>query len=121
MMEKTIHKTELMVETISVLPRTLEIKEEKMKVGDVNSQMYVVYGHDPATRKVWCATFIDEQEAEAWVHGSKTFGRPVLGAVMAGQENKLAIDTSKAEKGAEMSDDAMAIGNDDTGPAGQPS
>ena len=118
-MEKTVYKKELMVETISVLPRTLVISEEKMKVGDVNSQMYVVYGHDPATRKVWCATFIDEQEAEAWVHGSKTFGRPVLGAVMAGQESKLATD--KAEKGAEMSDDAVAVGNEDTGPAGKPS
>jgi hypothetical protein len=106
-MEKTVYKKELMIETISVLPRTLEIKEEKMKVGDVNSQMYVVYGHDPATRRVWCATFIDEQEAEAWIHGSKTFGRPVLGAVMAGQEDKLAKGAVTAEKGAEISDDAM--------------
>jgi|SRR5580700_6256596 hypothetical protein len=102
--EKTVWKQELMVETISILPRTLEIKEEQMKVGDVNSQMYVVYGHDPATRRVWCATFIDEQEAEAWVHGSKTFGRPVLGAVMAGQEHK--IEGEKAQQGAEMSDTA---------------
>lgn len=118
-MEKTTYKAELMVETISVLPRTLEIKQEAMKVGTVNAFMFVVYGHDPATRKVWCATFIDEQEAEAWVHGSKTFGRPVLGAVMAGQENKLADAT--AQKGAEMSDDAVAVGNEDQGPAGKPS
>jgi len=105
-MEKTVYKTELMVETISVLPRTLEIKQEAMKVGTVNAFMFVVYGYDPATRKVWCATFIDEQEAEAWVHGSRTFGRPVLGAVMAGQEEKLA--TERAEVVAEASDDATA-------------
>ena len=110
-MEKTVYETKLMVETISVLPRTLEIKEEKMKVGDVNAQMYVVYGHDPATRKVWCATFIDEQEAESWVHASRTFGRPVLGAVMAGQENKLATD--EAQKGGEMSDTAVAAPADE--------
>ena len=105
-MEKTVYETKLMVETISVLPRTLEVKQEMMKVGNVNAQMYVVYGYDPATRKIWCATFIDEQEAEAWVHGSKTFGRPVLGAVLAGQENK--IEGDKAQQGAEMSDGAIA-------------
>ena len=46
--EKTVWKNELMVETISVLPRTLEIVREAMKVGDVNAYMFVVYGHDPA-------------------------------------------------------------------------
>jgi hypothetical protein len=104
-MDKTEYKKELVVETISVLPRTLEIKREAMKVGDVNAYMFVVYGYDPAPRKVWVATFIDEQEAEAWVHGSKTFGRPVLGAVLGGQEAKLA--EAKAEVGAEMSDAAI--------------
>jgi hypothetical protein len=118
-MEKTTFKSELMVETISVLPRTLEIKQEAMKVGTVNAFMFVVYGYDPATRKIWCATFIDEQEAEGWVQASKVFGRSVLGAVMAGQENKLA--TTEAQKGAEMSDDAMAVGNEDQGPAGKSS
>lgn len=121
-MEKTTYKAQLMVETISVLPRTLIIEKQTMKQGvgehAANADMYVVYGHDPATRKIWCATFIDEQEAEAWVHGSKTFGRPVLGAVIAGQEQKL-ID-AKAQKGGEMSDGAMAVGNEDSGPAGKP-
>lgn len=106
-MEKTVYKTELAVETITVLPRTLEIKQEGMKVGTVNAYMFVVYGKDAADRKVWCATFIDEQEAEAWVHGSKTFGRPVRGAVMAGQE-------VKSEKGAEMSDTAVAMPVDES-------
>jgi hypothetical protein len=104
--EKTVWKKELMVETISVLPRTIEIKREAMKVGDVNAYMFVVYGYDPVPRKVWLATFIDEQEAEAWIHGSKTFGRPVLGAVMAGQGEMV--------KGGEMSDDAVAAPADET-------
>lgn len=118
--DKTVWKAVAMVETISVLPRTLEIATEKMKVGEVNAEMFVVYGRDPAQRKIWCATFIDEQEAEAWVHGSKTFGRPVLGAVLAGQEGALVTD--KAEKGAEMTDDATAVatGDEGSGPAGKP-
>lgn len=110
--EKTVWKTELMVETISVLPRTLEVVREQMKVGAVNAYMFVVYGRDPADRKVWCATFIDEQESEAWTHGSRTFGRPVLGAVMAGQGD--AVVGGEAQKGAEISDDAVAVGNDDS-------
>jgi hypothetical protein len=116
MMEKTKYEKRLMVETISVLPRTLVIDKQTMRHGDgdtaANSDMYVVYGHDPATRKVWCATFIDEQEAEAWVQGSKTFGRPVLGAVLAGQEQKLV--TTEAEKGGEMSDSAVEAPSDST-------
>jgi hypothetical protein len=111
-MDKTEWKKELMVETISVLPRTLEIKEEAMKVGTVNAFMFVVYGKDPADRKVWCATFIDTQEAEAWVHGSKTFGRPVLGAVMAGQGD--AVVGGEAQKGAAMSDGAVASNDEPT-------
>ena len=114
--EKTVWKKELMVETISVLPRTIEIKREAMKVGDVNAYMFVVYGYDPVPRKVWLATFIDEQEAEAWIHGSKTFGRPVLGAVMAGQGD--AVIGGEAQKGGEMSDDAVAVGDEGSGPAG---
>jgi len=114
-MEKTVYKAVAMVETISVLPRTLEIATEKMKVGEVNAEMFVVYGKDPADRKIWCATFIDEQEAEAWVHGSKTFGRPVLGAVLAGQERK--IEGEKAQTGGEMSDAAIeAPGSESTKP-----
>lgn len=105
-MEKTVYKTVAQVETITVLPRTLEIKPEQMKLPGADATMFVVYGKDVADRKVWCATFIDEDEAGAWVHGSKTFGRPVRGAVMARQ--------AELVKGAEMSDDAtsVAVGSD---------
>lgn len=98
-MEKTEYKFVKQIEYIAVLPRTIEIKAETMRLGaDVESTMFVVYGRDPADRKVWLATFIDEDEASAWVHGSKVFGRPVKGAVLAGQGNLV--------QGGEMSDDA---------------
>ena len=113
-MEKTAYTTIKSVETVSVLPRTLIITPERMPIKDASATMFVIYGLDAAQRKVWCATFIDEQEAEAWVYGSKILGRPILGAVMAGQD-------VVTEKGKEMSDDAMAIGNEDSGPAGKPS
>ena len=72
------------------------------------------------SRKVWRATFIDEQESEAWIHGAETFGRPVLGAVMAGQGD--AVIGGEAQKGGEMTDDAVAVGNDDSSEqAGKPS
>lgn len=111
-MDKTEFKAIKTVETIAVLPRTLTIKPETMKMGpDVDSTMFVVYGSDAADRRVWIATFIDQQEAEAWVHGSKVFGRPVTGAVLAGQGNL--VQGGEAEKGGEMSNTAMeAPGNE---------
>lgn len=106
-MEKTEYVSVKQVETIAVLPRTLVIKPEHMKLGaDVDATMFVVYGADAADRKIWLATFIDEQEAEAWVHGSKVFGRPVTGAVLAGQGNVV--------QGGEMSDEATAAADEST-------
>jgi hypothetical protein len=105
--DKTIYHVEARVETIAVLPRTLTIKPETMKLGaGIDSTMYVVYGQDAADRRVWLATFIDEQEAESWVMASKTFGRPVTGAVLAGQGNLV--------KGAEMSDDVTEAPSTET-------
>lgn len=74
------------VETKSVLPRTLEVVGESMKMANADATMYVVYGRDEHDRKVWAATFFDSDEAMAWVHASRTFGRSVTGAVLAGQE-----------------------------------
>jgi hypothetical protein len=48
--------------------------------------MYAVYGRDDSERRVWCATFVDSDEAMAWVQASKVFGRAVRGAVIAQQE-----------------------------------
>lgn len=104
--DKTVFVSVKQVEMISVLPRTLTIKPETMKLGpDVDSTMFVIYGLDVADRKVWVATFIDEQEAEAWVHGSKVFGRPVTGAVLAGQGDLI--------QGGEMSDEATTVESGD--------
>jgi hypothetical protein len=115
-MDKTVFKKETQVETISVLPRTLEVTPEPQKMGPAVLMLHPVYGKDPSDRKVWVATFVDPQEAEVFVMSSKTFGRPVLGAVMAGQGD--AVVGGEAQKGAEMSDDAVAVGNEDTGPVG---
>lgn len=112
-MEKTEYKLIAQVETISILPRTLEIVPESMKVPGADATIYPVCGKDINDRRVWCATFVDQDEAAVWIQCSKTFGRPVVGAVMAGQQ--------KAETGGELSDDAMAIGNESSGPAGKPS
>lgn len=107
--EKTVFTAVKQVEMIAVLPRTMEIKPETMRLGpDVDSTMFVVYGRDAADRKVWLATFMDTQEAEAWVHGSKVFGRPVTGAVLAGQGNLI-------QSGGEMSDDATVVESGDSG------
>jgi hypothetical protein len=113
-MEKTTYQTVRQVETISVLPRTIEIVPEQMKLPEgIGATMHVVYGYDPAQRKVWLATFIDDEEAQAWVQGSKTFGRPVRGAVVAGQDK-----VTEATTVAEASDGSLAVGNEDTGPVG---
>jgi hypothetical protein len=114
------------VEDISVLPRTLEIIAKDMNVRGADATMYEIYGKDLNERKVWCATFADGDEAVVWIQSCKMFGRPVTGYVMAGEvkkepEGPKLVDTGgvelKAVKGAEMSDDAMAVGVDvDTKP-----
>jgi hypothetical protein len=93
------------VETISVLPRTMVIKPEQMKVQGADSTMHVVYGEDINDRKVWLATFIDQEEAMGWVQASKMFGRPVTGAVLAGEVKK-EPSLVVVEKGGRMSDEA---------------
>ena len=117
------------VEDISVLPRTLEIVARDMQVRGADATMFEIYGKDLNDRKVWLATFADGDEATVWIQSSKMFGRPVTGYVLAGEVKKEAsaglVTTDgqdlKAVKGAEMSDDAMAIGNEDSGPSGEPS
>jgi hypothetical protein len=115
------------VEDISVLPRTLEIKPEQMKLPGADATIYPVYGKDINDRRVWVATFCDADEAQVWIQSSKMFGRPITGYVMAGQVKKepegpkLVDSDGTVIKGGEMSDGAMAIGNEGSGPAGKPS
>lgn len=97
------------------MPRTLEIVPEQMKLPGADATIYPVYGKDINDRKVWLATFCDQDEAVVWIQCCKTFGRPVTGYVMAGQVKKEASaglvtadgEVLKAEKGAEMSDGAV--------------
>lgn len=57
-----------------------------MPFGGAIIAMYAIYGRDMTDRKIWCATFIDMDEATAWVQASKVFGRAVKGAVIADQK-----------------------------------
>lgn len=61
-----------------VLPRTLGIRPLKM---DDATTVYGVYGGFDAD--VWCATFFDEPEAQAWIIASNQFGQAVKGKKIA--------------------------------------
>lgn len=84
-MEKTKYKLKAEVETAMVLPKTLQAQTEMMPIHGAMIPMYAVYGRDDSDRQVWCATFVDSDEAMAWVQGSRVFGRAVKGAVIAKQ------------------------------------
>jgi hypothetical protein len=87
---KSVIKAE--VETVSVLPKTLQAETQLMPMGGASIPMYAVYGKDDNGRKVWCATFVDSDEAMAWVQASRVFGRAVRGAVIADQKPKETTD-----------------------------
>jgi len=80
------------VETANVLPKTLQAETQVMPIGGASIPMYAVYGRDDADRRVWVATFVDSDEALAWVQASKVFGRAVRGAVIADQKPKQESD-----------------------------
>jgi hypothetical protein len=84
--EKTTYVTQAEVETSFAMPKTLQAETQMMPMGGANVPMYAVYGRDMTDRRVWCATFIDMDEATAWVQASKVFGRAVKGAVIADQK-----------------------------------
>ena len=62
-------------QTEVVLPRTLGIRP--LKMGDVT--VHGVYGG--VAGEIWCATFFDEQEAQAWIIGSNSFGQALKGII----------------------------------------
>jgi hypothetical protein len=86
--DKTKFVMKAEVETSFAMPKTLQAQTELMPFGGATVAMYAIYGRDMTERKVWCATFIDMDEAQAWVQASKVFGRAVKGAVIAEQEKK---------------------------------
>ena len=85
-MKKTTYELKAEVETASVLPKTLQAETQLMPMGGASIPMYAVYGRTDDERRVWCATFVDSDEAMAWVQASKVFGRAVRGAVIADQK-----------------------------------
>lgn len=87
-MDKTKFVMKAEVEMSFALPKTLQAETQMMPMGGAVIPMYAVYGRDMADKRVWCATFVDRDEAAAWVQGSKVFGRPVSGAVIADQKPK---------------------------------
>lgn len=87
--DKTKFVTKAEVETSFAMPKTLVAQTEMMPFGGATVAMYAIYGCDMTERKVWCATFIDMDEAQAWIQASKVFGRAVKGAIIAEQEKKL--------------------------------
>jgi hypothetical protein len=74
------------VETAFALPKTLVAETQLMPMGGAQIPMYAVYGRTDDDRRVWCCTFIDSDEAMAWVQASRVFGRAVRGAVIADQK-----------------------------------
>jgi hypothetical protein len=85
-MEKTRYEIKAEVETVNVLPKTLVAETQLMPMGGAQIPMYAVYGKTDDDRRVWCATFVDSDEAMAWVQASRVFGRAVRGAVIADQK-----------------------------------
>ena len=85
-MEKTKYEMKAEVETANVLPKTLQAETQLMPMGGAQIPMYAVYGKTDDDRRVWCATFVDSDEAMAWVQASRVFGRAVRGAVIADQK-----------------------------------
>ena len=86
-MEKTKYGMKAEVETASVAPKTLRPETQVADVKGAKFPTFAVYGKTDDDRRVWVATFVDPDEASAWCQASKTFGRPVTGAVMAQQES----------------------------------
>lgn len=101
-MEKTVYvnKTVKTLEATNVLPRTLETKVMPYTRGEgedrVEGSMFGVYGADAEKREAWVATFADIEEAQSWILGSKTFGRPVLGLLVPTTNN---VEASNGETG----------------------
>jgi hypothetical protein len=95
--DKTTYELEGEVMTALVLPKTLQAQTEMLTLSGAKVPMYPVYGRTDDDQKVWCATFLDSDEAGAWVQASKVFGRAVRGAVVSTQEKSDGAGTDGGE------------------------
>jgi hypothetical protein len=98
------------VETSFALPKTLQAETQLMPIGGATIPMFAVYGKSDDGRRVWVATFVDSDEAQAWVRAGKVFGRAVKGAVIADQ--KPAEDDEQSRRDAKIAQirDDLATG-----------
>ena len=62
--------------TEPVRPHTLVLK--RLSISGL-PDVYKVYGGK--NEDIWCATFVDSDEAQAWIDGSKHYGQSVKGYV----------------------------------------
>ena len=97
-MDKTKYELKAEVEMSFALPKTLQAETQMMPIGGATIPMYAVYGRDMNDRRVWCATFVDMEESQAWAQASKLFGRPVRGAVIADQKPAEGETRAEVEK-----------------------
>jgi hypothetical protein len=97
-MEKTTYELKPEVETSFAMPKTLQAEEQLMPMGKAVVSMYAVYGRDMEDKRIWCATFIDRDEATAWIGASKVFERAVKGAVIADQKPAEGETPAEVEK-----------------------
>ena len=105
-MDKTKYEMKAEVEMSFALPKTLQAETQLMPMGGATVPMYAVYGRDMTDRRIWCATFVDSDEALAWVQANKVFGRAVKGAVIAEQKPAEADEQSRRDaKIAQIRDD----------------
>jgi hypothetical protein len=102
--EKTKYELKAEVETANVLPKTLQAETQLMPMGGAQIPMYAVYGKTDDDRRVWCATFVDSDEAMAWVQASRVFGRAVRGAVIA-KQLEVTEDSRREARIAQIRDD----------------
>lgn len=96
-MEKT--KYELKYEAVSALvaPATLQTEAQNTPIAGGTTTTFAVYGTNEVEQRVWCATFFDVEEAQAWVQASKVFGRHVRGAVIANKGETNGAEESSQE------------------------
>jgi hypothetical protein len=104
-MDKTKYEMKTEVEKAFVMPKTLQAETQLMPIGGATIPMYAVYGRTDGDRRVWCATFVDSDEAMAWVQASRVFGRAVRGAVTADQKSAEATDERRDSRIAQIRED----------------
>jgi hypothetical protein len=88
-------KPQLEEDVEEVLPRTLGIRPLTYAAGETKITVSGVYGGRDGS--VWCATFYDEPEAQAWIIACNQFGQPVRG-IKTGAADGPRIDSGESAR-----------------------